>query len=225
MSVTALLPMKGHSERVPNKNLRKFNGKPLYHHIMTTLHNVKLITEIIVNTDGDRIVDDIQTHFPDVRIAIRPEDICGDMVSMNMIIAHDLTIATNPVIVQTHATNPLLTASTLNQALDEFIYTTHSFDSMFSVTPIQTRLYDADLKPVNHNPDELRRTQDLPIYYEENSNFYIFTPESFHGNRDRRIGNAPGIFSMNPLEAMDIDTETDFKLAEMIQKMEQANES
>ena len=48
MKIIALLPMKGHSERVPNKNLRIFNDVPLFHVILKKLDKVELINEIII---------------------------------------------------------------------------------------------------------------------------------------------------------------------------------
>ena len=52
IKVVALLPMKGTSERVPNKNLKIFNGKPLYHVVMNILLNSKHIDLVVVNTDS-----------------------------------------------------------------------------------------------------------------------------------------------------------------------------
>ena len=76
--------MKGNSERVPNKNLKDFSGKPLYHRILNTLLKSKHISEIVVNTDGIRIKEDLLKNYPGkVVIHDRPNDIIGDFVSMN----------------------------------------------------------------------------------------------------------------------------------------------
>ena len=89
---------------------------------------------------------------------------------------------------------------------------------MFGVTKVQTRFYDKDAKPINHNPQELLRTQDLEPLYEENSNFYIFSKESFKNSDNKRIGLKPKIFEVNKLEAVDIDEPEDFILAELLYK-------
>ncbi len=60
------------------------------------------------------------------------------------------------------------------------------------------------------------RTQDLKPFYEENSNFYIFSKESFRNAEDKRIKIKPQIFEVNKLEAVDIDEPEDFKLAELL---------
>ena len=88
-------------------------------------------------------------------------------------------------------------------------------DSLFSVTRLQTRLYDAEGQAVNHDPQVLLRTQDLPPIYEENSNIYVFSKELIA--QGKRIGQRPLLFEMNPLEAVDIDEENDFVIAELLQ--------
>ena len=216
-SVNFLLPMKGHSERVPNKNLKLFNGKPLYHSVMKQLLKSEYLKSVYVNTDSEKIANDIKINFPEVEIIWRPQDLQGDFVSMNKIIEYDLSQIKGELFVQTHSTNPLLKFETVDAALNFFINKKHQYDSVFSVTKWQTRFYWEDGKPVNHNPDELLRTQDLPPLFEENSNFYIFTRESFK-TTEKRIGNNPFMFAMSPIEAVDIDTEFNFKMAEHIYK-------
>ena len=94
-----------------------------------------------------------------------------------------------------------------------------NFDSIFSVTKIQTRLYDENGKAFNHNPKELIRTQDLPPLYEENSNFYVFTEDSFNNSGGKRIGNSPKMVEIDKLEAVDIDDPQDFIIAETLYKI------
>jgi CMP-N-acetylneuraminic acid synthetase len=93
------------------------------------------------------------------------------------------------------------------------------FDSVFSVTRLQTRLYEENGKALNHDPNVLLRTQDLEPLFEENSNFYIFSKDSFSNTNGKRIGLKPWLFEVNKLEALDIDEEEDFLLAEAVQKL------
>lgn len=216
MKIIALLPMKGNSERVPNKNLKDFNGKALFHHVLESLQNCKLVDEVIINTDSDKIADSATT-FSKVKIHQRPQEICGDFVSMNEIINNDLDRSDGDIYIQTHSTNPLLKTETITNAIQEF--KNSDKDSLFSVTKLQTRLYWKDGKPVNHNPNELIRTQDLPPLFEENSNIFIFTKESFSNSGNKRIGVKPLMFEIDKLEAIDIDEPQDFILAETIQKL------
>lgn len=217
-TVSFLLPMKGHSERVQNKNLKIFVAKPLYHYVLNEVLKSKFLNRVYINTDSESIIADVNQNFPDVQIINRPKELIGDFVSMNKIIEYDLLQIDGNVFLQTHSTNPLLSVETIDKALNFFLYENHQYDSIFSVTKWQTRFYWEDSKPVNHNPHELLRTQDLPPLYEENSNFYIFTKQSFKKADNKRIGIKPYMFEMPPMEAVDIDTEFKFNLAEQIFK-------
>lgn len=214
--IVALLPMKGHSERVLGKNLRLFAGKPLYHAVLESLLASERISEVLINTDSSDIANDAASTFKRVRIIDRPASICGDFVSMNDIIDYDLSCSDSEFFIQTHATNPLLAHGTIDNAIDIFFNHLNQYDSLFSVTKLQTRLYWQDGRPVNHNPQELIRTQDLPPVFEENSNFYIFSKTSFGNAGKKRIGLKPQMFVMNKLEAVDIDEPEDFDLAELL---------
>jgi len=216
MEVIALLPMKGHSERVPNKNVRDLCGKTLYHWVLRSLLDSKYVKQVIINTDSDRIAKDALRHFDRIIIINRPQSIRGDLVSMNNIIAYDLLQTEGEHFLQTHSTNPLLTTESIDKAIETYFNGLNEYDSLFSVTRHQVRLYWQDGRPINHNPDELIRTQDLEPVYEENSNIYIFSRTSFARSKNKRIGLHPQIFELSKLEAIDIDENEDFRLAEMI---------
>ncbi|MGB5498805.1 MAG: acylneuraminate cytidylyltransferase family protein [Maribacter sp.] len=220
MKVVALLPMKGNSERVPNKNLKDFCGRPLYHRILNTLLDSKYISEIVVNTDGPRIKEDLTNNYQGkVTIHDRPDEIIGDFVSMNKIIGYDIDKVDADLYIQTHSTNPLLQSKTLDEAIERMLNNNGEYDSMFSVTKVQTRLYDEKGNPSNHNPQELIRTQDLPPLFEENSSFYIFTRQSFKESGGKRIGAKAQMFEMDKVEAIDIDQIQDFIIAESLYKL------
>lgn len=216
MKVTALLPMKGNSERVKNKNMRDFAGKPLYHAVMNVLLQCRNIDKVVINTDSEIIKNDALKNFDRVQIIDRPVEIQGDFVAMNDIIAYDLSKLDGEHFLQTHSTNPLVKPETIDRAIDEYFANLDKYDSVFSVTRLQTRLYWADGKPVNHNPAELLRTQDLPPVYEENSNFFVFSKSAFAAAGNKRIGLKPAMSEMNKLEAVDIDEPEDFELAELL---------
>jgi N-acylneuraminate cytidylyltransferase len=220
MKITLLLPMKGNSERVPNKNLKMFNGKPLFHAIVDKLITSKYIRQVIINTDSDLIADSATSTYKDfVTIHKRPKNIQGDFVSMNKIIEFDLNNSSSDIYIQTHSTSPLISIKSLDLAIEKMIQKTIQFDSIFSVTKIQTRFYDKNGNPFNHNPEELLRTQDLEPLFEENSNFYIFTKDSFENANNRRIGLKPLMFEIDKIEAVDIDEPSDFIIAEALHKI------
>lgn len=213
--IVALAPMRHYSGRVPGKNYRNFAGKPLYHHIVGTLLACPLIDEIVINTDSPTITADAAQHFPTVRIIQRPAHLCPDDVPMNEVLLYDTAMVEADFYLQTHSTNPLLLPQTLTAALEHFLKHYPACDSLFSVTKIQTRLWDQLGRPINHNPNILLRTQDLPPIYEENSNFYLFTREHLERRRNR-IGERPLMYEVSRVEAWDIDEELDFQVAEFL---------
>ena len=213
--VTALIPIKEHSERVKNKNFRNFTGKPLYYHILETLEHTYAIDEVIINTDSLVVKNEAPELFPKVKIHMRPDKLKGDFMSVNKIIGYDLDHSESDIYIQTHATNPLLKSETIAHALKKFVDVEDTYDSVFSVNQFQSRFYDEKGKAINHNPNELIRTQDLPPLYEENSNFYIFTKDSYKKD-EKRIGYSPYLFEMSRIESIDIDDEFSFHLAEML---------
>ncbi|QLG45249.1 acylneuraminate cytidylyltransferase family protein [Costertonia aggregata] len=220
MKITALLPMKGNSERVPNKNLKIFSGSPLYHKILNSLLASKHIDNVVINTDSKNISNDIANNYDERVIVIdRPKEIIGDHVSMNKVIEYDINQIDSDYYIQTHSTNPLLRTETIDNAIETMLKRKEKFDSIFSVTRMQTRLYGCDGTPLNHDPVKLIRTQDLPPIYEENSNMYIFSKESFKNSGGKRIGKNALMFEIDKIEAIDIDELHDFIMAESLYKI------
>ena len=172
--VVALVPMRHSSERVPEKNYREIAGKPLYCYILETLRACSLVSKIVVDTDSPIIKKGLQKDFPDILILDRPDHLTGDTVPMNDVLSHDLEMIDGEFFLQTHSTNPLLRSETISAGIELFFENYPTFDSLFTVTRLQTRLWDEEGHPVNHDPKVLLRTQDLPPLFEENSCLYIF---------------------------------------------------
>lgn len=218
--VVALLPMKAHSSRVKNKNFRYLAHKPLYRWILDTLVSIKKIDKIIINTDARKILIDSEFPLSDkILIRDRPVELCGDDVSMNLVIADDIKSIPSDIYLMTHTTNPFLSVATIEKVIDAM--TLHlksaSADSVFTVNKFQTRFYRSDCSPINHDPDNLIPTQNLEPWYEENSNLYAFTQSSF-ASTNARIGVRPSLVETNKIESVDIDTMEDWELASIIAK-------
>jgi len=214
-SVVALVPMRHHSQRVPEKNYRLIAGKPLYAYIIETLLSCPEIDRILVDTDSPVISRGLQENYSSVQVIARPEHLSGDTVPMNEILLYDTSLVEADYFLQTHSTNPLLKAETVSQAVSALVSQYPVFDSLFSVTRWQKRLWTAEGKPVNHDPSVLLQTQDLPPIYEENSCIYIFKRENLVRRRNR-MGERPLMFAMDASEAYDIDEEIDFQIVDAI---------
>jgi CMP-N-acetylneuraminic acid synthetase len=211
--VIAILPMRGGSQRVKNKNTRLIRGRPLYEHIVATLLESKYVSRIAINTDINEVLQRYSTDRTFLLIQ-RDENLRGNC-SMNLVIESTLQRVAGNYFIQVHATNPLLTSALLDNAIQTFFENVDTHDSLFSVTKMQKRFWDKDVKPINHDPNDAPTTQDLDPYFEENSCFYIFSRTSFYKRRNR-IGENPSFFLTPFVESIDIDTEEEFGFVERI---------
>jgi CMP-N-acetylneuraminic acid synthetase len=208
--------MRHWSRRVAGKNYRPLGGKPLYQHIVESLLAADCVERVVLDTDSDLILEQAAERFGDAVVALRrPEHLRDEHLNANDILDNTLRQLTGDVFIQTHATNPLLRPVTIDTAFNAYVDGLPGFDSLFTVTPIYRRLWTRDGEPINHDPRELLRTQDLDPIFEENSCLYIFSRSVFQRRR-HRLGDHPLPFSIPAEEALDIDTELDWKILESV---------
>ena len=205
------VPIKEESQRVPNKNFRMFDGEPLY---KRCLLNLKDFT-VVVDTDSEKILANIaeDPRLSHVTGFLRPVDLRGHEVPVNEIMQGFFSSRPgfyNEDVCQVHVTSPFLSITSLKGA-QKFLET-GKHDSVVSCFYKQTRLWRKEKYgscPINHNPLRLEQTQDLPVYFEENSLFYMFRCADFL-RTGSRIGQNPFWFATGPIESLDIDTEADW---------------
>lgn len=215
--VVALVPIKASSEPVGEKNFRTFCGKPLFHHIIHALDRTYAIDRILIDTDSDVVMRDAPELSHKVRIIKRPDEIRNGNVSIDRLIEYDLAQpgAEADIYLQTHATNPLLSSTTIAKALKKFVEDQTGCDSLFGVTERRMRFYGEDGKPINHDPRNLVHTLEIAPLYEDNSCIYVFTKASF-ADTGNRIGANPKMFPIPQIESTDIADEFSFRLAELL---------
>ena len=207
--------MRHESERVPGKNYRSLAGRPLFEYILETLHMVQEVDEIVVDTDSSVIRAGVRNAFPAVTLLDRPEALRGGHVPMNEVLLHDVGQVEAEHYLQTHSTNPLLQADTISRAIHSYLEGLPHYDTLFSVTAWRTRFWSDMTEPINHDPHELIRTQDLAPIFEENSCIYLFDRSGFLARRNR-IGERPLMFELPRREGLDIDDEFAFHLASVL---------
>lgn len=209
------IPIKEQSQRVPNKNFRTLGGSPLYERCLLKFKNYK----IFVDTDSDALIDSINNNplLSHVTAYSRSENLKGHDVSVcdlieNFIMNFKLSHET---ICQLHVTSPFLTELTVSKAI---ILMKDGYDSVVACNLYQNRLWRKEQYgycPINHNPCKLEQTQDLPVYYEENSLFYIFNSDNFLKTK-LRIGTNPHFYPCSFPENLDIDNEDDWSLCDTL---------
>jgi N-acylneuraminate cytidylyltransferase len=213
-NVTAIVPIKKHSERLSNKNFRDFNGKPLYVWILDTLESVEEIDQIIVNTDAEKLIDDVPERL-DVEISVRPYRFRDEEVTTN-IIKYEINRIESDWYLHTYCTCPLLTAETISDAIQR-LANSKEYDSLLPVTKQQKRFYNHKFEPVNHDPHNLSRSQDISPLYVDNSVLFMYTRNTFE-KTGHRIGENPLPFEIDELEAIEIDYLSEFLIAEKVHK-------
>lgn len=215
MRIAAIVPMRHSSERVPGKNYRSFAGKPLYHHIINSLLACDSISQVVIDTDSPFILEDAARYFPQVTRMERPGHLRAGDIPMNDVLLNTINQLDADFFLQTHSTNPLLKPGSIRRGVEMFLKNFPVYDSLFSVTRLQTRLWNQLAQAINHNPNILLRTQDLPPVYEENSCMYIFS-KAILEQKHNRIGDRPFMLEISKEEAQDIDVEIEFRVAEFL---------
>ncbi len=207
----AFVILKRESERVPGKNWRLLEGRPLYQWILDTLAELPTVDRVLIDTDAPELV----TALPDARFHVhrRAAALCGHEITANALLAAHLPDRGGEPWLMVHATSPFLRAATLARALTRFAL--GDVDSLFGATCHRARFWREDGTPLNHDPALLVPTQALAPLYEEDSSLYLFTPDSFW-RTGSRLGQRPAPFAVPRLEALDIDTEEDRDLVAAI---------
>lgn len=206
--IKAIIPIKQHSSRIPRKNFVDLGGHPLLYHLIKTLHYCNF-DQIIVDANGDEVVDVVQDLFPTVTISKRPKHLCDDLVGGNELLSR--FVVGDDVLMQLHVTSPFLKADTINKA----IKMTVEHGSVFSVTRIMQRVWLGDMTAVNHDPGgPTLRTQDLPPVYHENGAFFGFK-SSFFRQHNARNNAESKMIELDFPETIDIDEQGDLELARL----------
>lgn len=210
MKVVAVVPMKLNNMRLPNKNTKSFtNGKPLCEYILSTLLEVKSIDEIYVYCSNE----DIKKYIPEgVRYLKRSDFLDKNTTKINEVLSAFANDVEADVYVLAHATAPFITAVSFKKGIKAVVE--DGYDSAFAVKRLQDFLWK-DKKPFNYELDNIPRTQDLVPLYEETSGMYVYKADLIK-QHNRRIGDRSFMVEVSEIEAIDIDEEIDFKIADAV---------
>ena len=210
MKVVALIPIKLGSKRVPLKNIKPFyDGTPLMSFIQRTCLESKLIDEVYIYCSDESVMPYV---LPDVRFLKRSKVLDGDDKNANDIIRSFMKEVDADIYVNAHTTSPFAEVATINKCIEKVA--SGEYDSSFCAENIKAFMWK-DGYPINFDPNNFPRTQDLPDIYAETSIAYVFTRESFI-KHNRRVGSKPYVCEVGKIEAMDIDYPEDFVICDAI---------
>lgn len=210
MKVVAVVPIKLNNERAPGKNTKRFSdGTPLITYFLKTLLKVKEIDELYVYCSSEKIKDYL---IPGVQYLKRPERLDTKEATPQDIIRCFMNQVDADVYMVSHCTSPFVKAERFSRCIKKVCF--EGYDSAFTGEKIQ-RLMWCDGKPLNFEAENVPRTQDLPVYYNEVSAAYVFPKKTFV-ELNRRIGVNPYICEVSGYECVDIDYPEDFEIADAI---------
>lgn len=221
MTVTAFLPCRAGSQRVPHKNTKPFGGNPegLLGIKLRQLLDTPELTEIVLSTNDPLVIEIGERYLGSaagrLRIDHRPDDLCSSSTSTDEVIAYVPRVITSGTVLWTHVTSPFFNEAEYSRAigLHDAAVGAGTHDSLMGVLELRTFLWNATA-PVNYdrNVEKWPRTQTLPPLYEINSSIFIADLEIFKTRQDR-IGYKPYLYLVDKGKTLDVDWEDDFILA------------
>lgn len=222
----AVIPARAGSKRVPGKNRRPLAGKPLIQWTIEAAQAVSEIDTVCVSTDDEALAalaDGLGVDVP----FIRPVELASDTASSVDVVCHAVewyrreagVTFDNVILLQ--PTSPLRTAEHIRGAIEAF--ERRDADAIVSVCPVSHSPLWANTLPGNDSmagflPDVAkgRRSQDLPTFYRLNGAIYIVRTERLLADKAFLLPDACFAYRMPESVSVDIDSETDFRLAEAL---------
>lgn len=221
MNRIAIIPARGGSKRIPRKNIREFNGKPIIAYSIEAAINSGLFDEVMVSTD-DREIARIAEQFGANVPFRRSEKNSDDFATTADVLFEVLDMYSKKgknfdYACCIYPTAPFVTEAKLKDAFEKLI--DEKLDTVFPVIqygyPIQRSLRISEGKTVMTWPENLKiRSQDLEARYYDSGQFYFFAVKGFIRTRKIWTDNT-GSIVISEMEAQDIDSEVDWRLAEV----------
>ncbi len=214
MKIACFIPVKSNSERVPGKNFRILCGKPLYQHIIINVIKADIFDDVYVDTNSEDVKKFCEEYG--VKTIERKTELTQNTANGNDLLNYHCELFPNyDYYFQLFATAPFLQPSSITKAVNSLVHST-VYDSCFTALSENGFFWYAN-QPINYRPCVLPRSQDMEPVYEETTGLYGISKESLIKYRCR-IGAKPNIIRVNKFEAVDINTEDDLKMAELIGK-------
>ena len=218
-NIIAIIPARGGSKGIPNKNIIDCMGKPLIAHSIEYAKESDLVTSIYVSTDDAKIAEVAKQYGAE--IIERPDSISGDTATTESAIEHVLNNIPKPdIVILLQATSPLRPKGSLNKSIEKMI--SEKYDSLLSLSPTHRFSWkiNGDEATPKYDFKNRPRRQDIPESeqaYIENGSIYIFTYENFikHNNR---LGGKIGYVVFEEEFSFEIDTPADLIVIDSIAK-------
>lgn len=216
-----IIPARGGSKRIPRKNIRSFKGKPIIAYSIEAALKSGLFEEVMVSTDDAEIAEIAEKYGADIPF-LRSEKNADDFattvdVLLEVLERYKELGAEFDKVCCVYPTAPFVTEAKLKQAFEKL--SSENLDAVFPVVqfsyPITRALKMQGNKLKFFFPEfENSRSQDLEKAYHDAGQFYFINSRTLINTNAIITENTGGI-TISEMEAQDIDTETDWKLAEL----------
>ena len=220
MDINVFLPCRSGSQRVKNKNIKKFHNYKfgLFELKIHQLLKTKYIKKIIVSTDDKNIINFLEKfNHRKIKLDIRPKHLATNKTKTDSLISYvPKLFDKNDHILWTHVTSPFFDSKDYIKAINLYKKNLGKKDSLMGVSPVQDFIYD-EYKPINFNKikEKWPRTQTLKKLYVVNNAIFISSRKNYLKYNDR-IGTKPFLMNIEKIKSFDIDWPEDFKIAEKI---------
>lgn len=218
--VSCFLPCRKGSERIRNKNTRRFSGfsSGLIEIKLSQLIAADSVATIVLSTDDENILDFADSlNSSKLRLHKRDESLASSQTSTDELVAHALELIPVGHIMWTHVTSPFCNADLYERIIQRYFEgLRQGYDSLMTTTQLHGFFWGKD-GPLNYDRTVERwpRTQTLDAVNEVNSAAFIASADVYKKHNDR-IGTNPLLFSLGKLEGFDIDWPEDFVIAECL---------
>jgi N-acylneuraminate cytidylyltransferase len=219
--VIAIIPARGGSKGIPNKNIIDFCGKPLIAWTIQQCLSSKYISGVWVSSDSRDILNISEKYG--AKTIERPKNISGDLVSSESAWKHAIEIIQKvnnvDLVFAPQVTSPLREVKDIDNAIEKMIKS--NADSLLSTVEIEDffiwkKMKDKTPKSVNYNYKDRKPRQKIEKKYLENGSFYIFKPKLLKDNN--RLGGKVLLYKMDKYKMFQIDNYEDIKLSSIIMK-------
>tara|TARA_B100000795_G_scaffold269039_1_gene257329 strand:+ start:1380 stop:2063 length:684 start_codon:yes stop_codon:yes gene_type:complete len=216
-NVVALIPLRGGSKSIPNKNIKEIAGKPLCAWTIEAASKSKHINTVYVSTDSEEIKTVVESLNMSVKVLMRPDNISTDEASTESVMNHFMGQVEFDIIVTIQATSPLLTCDDLDQGLE--IFFRDKLNSMLSAVRIKRFFWTEEGSPINYNPLDRPLRQNFSGTMMENGAFYV-TDRVTLKNFNCRLGGKVGVFEMPENTAVEVDEPSDWEIVKNLLKLD-----
>lgn len=215
MKTACFIPIKANSERVPGKNLRALNGKPLFHYICEHVKQADVFDDVYIDTNSEEVAT--YARNMGFHVIERVPELAKNSANGNdLLVYHFEQYPHYDYYFQLFATAPYMQPETIKACFEKLV-SSETYDSCFTATKNHS-FYWYGGTPVNYRPGILPRSQDMTPVIEETTGLYGISRDSLK-RYNCRIGRNPYIHSVSKYEAVDINTEEDFRIAEFVGKV------